>query len=443
MTSSKDLHRQAMDLVTGALALKAKADFSGYVRMMKQALPLETAAAELMIDELDAEPTRSVLFLGAANIAWACRDTEVTKRMITLGLKGNAPLKMTDDLIRLLQDVTYAERTESDLSPERFHYLDALRDKALNIRIKAKTGSHSDAVILRYGTHTLNKIDASWSAFVMNSYVNTFAIDATAKDALIIPALVRKDAPMLIANLTFRSFGVSLVSDTCLMSQSVVKKQQRWRETLFDEFKDDVFNVDYQSTRDRSRILRKFSDEQRRESYGPILPLMKESNGFAISILDKEFNPNTERVLRPVDVTSSSELTPPATKPEPPEKVLTKAVYFSNPNSTKVSERDFIDKEELDYLAITRRVSLVESSSGSLRFQSELEIPIVYERPYFSINDHRFGLSVQDKEISAVMELYAARLVQMYDALGKLTEAELTEDQRRIIAAFASVVRTV
>lgn len=443
MSNSRDLHRQAMQLVNAALVLRGNGDIQGYVSKMKQALPLEIEAAESLIEIPNAEPTRSVLLLGAANIAWTCREASIAQRMIRLGLRGNPPISLFDQFVKLLEDISYSLRMEEELNPEKYFYLEALREKAINIRIKSKNDKYAQAVILKYGTHALNKIDASWGAYVESSYVNMFPRDETISNPLAIPTLVRKDAPMLIANVSFKSFGVSLVSDTYLMSQSVDRKQQKWREDLFANFKEDVFEVDYHSSVDRNRILKKFSEEQRRGIYGPIVPLLKESSSFSISLMDKNFNVSTERVLKPLNQSLSLELTPPEPSSPLLDKVLTKAIYFSQPNAKSVKDRDMIDREELNYLEITRKVTNVFCAIGSLSFPSEFEIQIVYDRPYFSIEDERFNLFIQDKEIESVVEKYNIELIRLYDKLALMKAEDFGEEERQQWKRFVNVVRSV
>ena len=51
----------------------------------------------------DTEPTRSILYLGAASLAWNAGDHIEAKRLAGIGLAGSPTPRTRDDLLELLE----------------------------------------------------------------------------------------------------------------------------------------------------------------------------------------------------------------------------------------------------------------------------------------------------------------------------------------------------
>ena len=67
-------------------------------RMFRMAFRLERAAAELIADDLTAEPSRSVLLRSAASLALDCGENSEANRLINLALSGNPPAEIAEEL---------------------------------------------------------------------------------------------------------------------------------------------------------------------------------------------------------------------------------------------------------------------------------------------------------------------------------------------------------
>jgi hypothetical protein len=74
MSQINELHEQAMDLTDAALVAQREGDQNSANELTHQAFELESAAANLLKDDIAAEPTRSVLYRSAASLADELRD---------------------------------------------------------------------------------------------------------------------------------------------------------------------------------------------------------------------------------------------------------------------------------------------------------------------------------------------------------------------------------
>lgn len=102
------LHREAMELGDKSFLARRYGKREEYLRLTKLAYEKEAAAADLMVDEFDIEPTRSVLHRSAATLAWRCEMYVEAKRLICRALAGNPPPDIEYELDELLEKVNSA-----------------------------------------------------------------------------------------------------------------------------------------------------------------------------------------------------------------------------------------------------------------------------------------------------------------------------------------------
>jgi hypothetical protein len=88
MSKINQLHEQAMDLAEKAFLAQQKGDKIGFVRLSKEAFLLEKAAAMLLKDKPEIEPSRSILFKSAAFLAYDAQEYQSCRDMITYTLLG-------------------------------------------------------------------------------------------------------------------------------------------------------------------------------------------------------------------------------------------------------------------------------------------------------------------------------------------------------------------
>ncbi|BAY16431.1 hypothetical protein NIES21_22590 [Anabaenopsis circularis NIES-21] len=98
MNQIQDLHKQAMDFAEMAQVAKLKGDSVLALQLSKQAFEKERLAAELIVSNLAAEPTRSVLHRSAATLAIDCGEIAAAERLIAIALSGNPPQEIAEEL---------------------------------------------------------------------------------------------------------------------------------------------------------------------------------------------------------------------------------------------------------------------------------------------------------------------------------------------------------
>ena len=92
----------------------------------QQAFELEKQAAMTMVLDYEVEPSRSVLFKGAACLALNGKNYREAERMVFFGLAGNPPVQIEEELHSLLVEIKQRKTlaTVSMLSPiEKYRQL--------------------------------------------------------------------------------------------------------------------------------------------------------------------------------------------------------------------------------------------------------------------------------------------------------------------------------
>ena len=100
-----DNHNHAMLLADEADAAKRAGDAERAILLVRAAYDAEKAAAMALRDQLNAEPTRSVLFRSAASLAMEAHLHREAEQMIAHGLSGEPPEDIADELRDLLAEV--------------------------------------------------------------------------------------------------------------------------------------------------------------------------------------------------------------------------------------------------------------------------------------------------------------------------------------------------
>jgi hypothetical protein len=98
MSQIQELHKQAMDLAEAAFTAKLRGDLKQASQVSRQAFEKESQAAALIANQLDAEPTRSVLHRSAATLAIDCGELRAAERLIAIALSGNPPQEIAQEL---------------------------------------------------------------------------------------------------------------------------------------------------------------------------------------------------------------------------------------------------------------------------------------------------------------------------------------------------------
>src|SRR5208337_4862032 len=101
-----------MEQIDLALLERRKGSAEAAARHLQSAYELESKAANALLNELGAEPTRSVLFRSAATLARDCGLFADAEKLIYKALAGEPPAEISDELRDLLEQVSFRRHLE-------------------------------------------------------------------------------------------------------------------------------------------------------------------------------------------------------------------------------------------------------------------------------------------------------------------------------------------
>jgi hypothetical protein len=110
MQDVETLHQEAMALVDQAMVARQRGDLAQVATLSRDAFEKEYAAASLVANQLELEPTRSILHRSAAVLALECDELREAERLIGRALAGNPPDDIANELRDLLLNEIYAHR---------------------------------------------------------------------------------------------------------------------------------------------------------------------------------------------------------------------------------------------------------------------------------------------------------------------------------------------
>jgi tetratricopeptide (TPR) repeat protein len=108
MSSVRELHDKAAKLAQRAIIARHEGEAKRSEDLALQACVYETQAAMLVPHTKDSEPTRSILYLSAASLAYQCKEYRRARNLITQGLSGYPPPSVKQDLEGLHKQVSSA-----------------------------------------------------------------------------------------------------------------------------------------------------------------------------------------------------------------------------------------------------------------------------------------------------------------------------------------------
>ncbi|MGP0069162.1 MAG: hypothetical protein ACLQGP_36880 [Isosphaeraceae bacterium] len=106
------LHQEAMSFCDQALAARRKRDYALVKSLFREAFKHEQEAANLVAADYTLEPSRSVLHRSAAALAIECGELRAAEKLIAMGLAGDPPLEIAEELRDVLEQVNLGRHLE-------------------------------------------------------------------------------------------------------------------------------------------------------------------------------------------------------------------------------------------------------------------------------------------------------------------------------------------
>lgn len=113
MQNAEQLHRESMKYAEQALLAKARGETEAAQELFHLAFETERDAANQLADQLEMEPSRSVLFRSAAALALDCGEMREAERLVAQALVGTPPEDIAEELRDVLDQANFLRHLRS------------------------------------------------------------------------------------------------------------------------------------------------------------------------------------------------------------------------------------------------------------------------------------------------------------------------------------------
>lgn len=433
MKDIRGLHRQAMEIMRVANEKLLIQDMESYSFHLRNALELEEEAALELFSKLENEPTRSVLFRSAANIAFNLGDFEKSQKLIYQALAGNPYAEIKLELLDIqykIQNALAKEYSSFDIA--EYSYVNLLKKKAVNVKIEPKSDRYSKAIVIDNVLDFLKNIQISFKSLAEIRFIKTF----TNKD---FPNLenalqaFKRETRLLGVDLKFESFGIGLVADSVLMNNdfNLSPKFNEFKKLLFEDFKKDVIFADFNSENFHATISEKYTDAQRVQIYSSIISSLDTKTTYKVTIADENFKIPIKEL--PIINKKSQQILKPRVKMEfekeeaNGERLIKKVLELTD---NKGRKKATIVSELMKYAEIEVSFDNIETKEAlvQINFIDPYFLTIVFKDSTFIIDDQFFDIYVENPDITILQKEYGLLLAKKYFTLSNIQERTLGDE---------------
>jgi hypothetical protein len=116
MSTLRELHDKAMRIAHLAMVARHNQEWERAETLAREASELEAHAAELVPEDQNSEPTRSILYRSAASLAYQCKEFASAQRLIAKGLAGYPPPQVEQELKDLYEQANFENHVKGGLT---------------------------------------------------------------------------------------------------------------------------------------------------------------------------------------------------------------------------------------------------------------------------------------------------------------------------------------
>jgi hypothetical protein len=113
MSTVRELHNKAMKLSQLAFIAREKGDIEKAEDLAREAYSFESKAADLIPFEKSSEPTRSIMYLSAASLAFQCKEFHEAQRLVSKGLSGYPSKRIEQELKNLFAQANFEHHLQT------------------------------------------------------------------------------------------------------------------------------------------------------------------------------------------------------------------------------------------------------------------------------------------------------------------------------------------
>ena len=307
---------------------------------------------------------------------------------------------------------------------EDTYFVEKLREKAIYFKVKPKDSKSQTAVGVFSATDFLSSIGNSYLSLMKFSVMRDFK-DKIGNDfkrlQKIIKALNEDLEPKIVAT-QYSSFAVAIGSNIhTAPPDSLIDID--WKQKLFNDFKEDVVELDYDNQQKVNSLLEKYDENTRIAIYKPLIDLYN-SKKIAIAITDHQF-----KEVKPLKAvkTKYSELILKKTSKPPSETYIRLAQVEFSLNS-KTSKHKLLDIFEQTIQAPVFATEKIIWDGREYKLKNKLFAEYSRDSENHLLENNDLGIFVHGESLLEAEQLFYEEFDFIYQRYNSLKEEELTAD---------------
>jgi hypothetical protein len=418
-----------MTVASEAQAAYFAGDVEAYRHLTQDAFAKEKSAAQYLENKREAEPTRSILYRGAAQLAYNCGEYQEAERLIAQALLGNPPEEMRQSLRELSRQVLDAvevlQSVENAQSPD---YLQQLRAQALHIWVQPKKLTHLTAVYLDNVVEVLRRLKDSFLNYVEIDFGKNFASEDYKEPEKLLASL-RNEANPLLVGLKFSSFAASISSDLVVMAKQYSPEINAWKRDVFLRYKSEVFEAaNYESEQAAEQLADPYTPQERRRIFQPVVELFKESNEYSVALTDAHFR-EKKKVYKPVTKRVRNILVPTLSAAEEHKARSLYQIWGMGDAESGKGKLEEIARQEMESASFTRILTHIRFEKEEIYLAEEIELAIQYDKPMFSLRFAPLQIALTDNSYAELVKSFQKRFIEVFNDLRSRPDSDLAFDE--------------
>jgi hypothetical protein len=320
-------------------------------------------------------------------------------------------------------------------------YMTSLLEKSIHIKIEEKVKKYKDAIKMSAIMDVFKNVKSSLTQYFEVNFKRDFNVTAFDNFDKVLHTIVR-ESDLLVPNLKQGSFCASLVIDT-VMSAETSPLIQNWRNSTFENFKKEVFDLDYTDDKEIGIIEKKYNVDERKAIYTPIIETFKENNDYKVTITDRTYS-RIERNLKPISKQVRNKLVPkkPALKEEQEEQLhqIIALSKKSEGENGKSSKKVIIETKELENFTLIRTTNTIYQGEEKLFLKDMLEYKIQFDKGDYSISYPDLSIFAYGKTFASVKADFFLKIIQLYKRLFSSKKDDLSVSEKKMKEVFEELI---
>lgn len=334
--------------------------------------------------------------------------------------------------IRVLSDIYELKVEEMFLGVG--NYMEILKKDAVYFKLNSKEVFFSHTLEIDHIWQFLQNLTKSHANYIEFDFRKKFSKLFINKETSLKNTIskIKKTSRLRLVDLEYKSFSFGVSTDTVMGNEKIdIKEVINWRKEVMPQYKKEVIDIDFNSPEDVDFVLRKFSDDERRAIYGPLLECTNK-DAYTISITNSKFEP--QKKLRKVPRSTLNKVIVPRLRVKEEGNIEVMEVIMEvdkSKDKTTIKNKDLginlfaQPKEEFNYKI--DKIPYKEGRTVKLKKAIEVLVKKDKESRGYLVSFPPLEISLTVNKFNDIKSAFLAKLIDLIDHNFKLKDVDVNQ----------------